>query len=104
MKRYLMPLLLFQLLFMTVAAQTIFPLKLFRFGNAENEKPAVLTADGKKLNVAAFGENYNEEFFATNGIERLEKWVAKNISECPAVPADARIASCVARPSKIVAI
>ena len=104
MNRYLMPLLLFQLLFMTAAAQTISPIKLFRFGNAKNEKPAVLTSDGKKLNVAAFGEDYNEEFFATNGIERLEKWVAKNISKCPTVPANARIASCVARPSKIIAI
>jgi 2-keto-4-pentenoate hydratase/2-oxohepta-3-ene-1,7-dioic acid hydratase in catechol pathway len=75
-----------------------------RFGNAGNEKPAVITADGKRLNVSVFGEDYNEKFFATNGIERLEKWLAKNISKCPAVPADARIGSPVARPSKIVAI
>jgi 2,4-didehydro-3-deoxy-L-rhamnonate hydrolase len=104
MKKYLMPLVLFQLLFITVAAQTILPIKLFRFGNIGNEKPAVITADGKKLSVAAFGEDYNEKFFGTNGIERLEKWVIKNIAKCPAVPANARIASCVARPSKIVAI
>lgn len=104
MKRYLMPLVLFQILFMTVAAQTISPIKLFRFGNTGNEKPAVVTADGKSLNVAAFGEDYNEKFFATNGIDRLEKWLTKNIAKCLVVPANARIASCVVRPSKIVAI
>ncbi len=104
MKRYLMPLVLFQFLVVTVAAQTILPIKLFRFGNAGNERPAVITTDGKKLNVTSFGEDYNEKFFATNGIERLEKWVVKNIAKCPAAPANARIASCVARPSKIVAI
>ena len=65
MKKYLIPLVLAHLLFLTVAAQTILPIKLFRFGNTGNEKPAVITADGKKLNVAAFGEDYNEKFFAT---------------------------------------
>ena len=104
MKRFLIPLALFQLLFMTVAAQTILPIKLFRFGNTGNEKPAVITTDGKKLSVVAFGEDYNEKFFSNNGIERLERWLIKNIAKCPVVPANARIASCVARPSKIVAI
>jgi 2,4-didehydro-3-deoxy-L-rhamnonate hydrolase len=104
MKKNLMPLVLFQLFFIGVAAQKIFPIKLFRFGNTGNEKPAVITADGKKINVSAFGEDYNEKFFAANGIERLEKWLVKNVAKCPAVPANVRIASCVARPSKIVAI
>jgi 2-keto-4-pentenoate hydratase/2-oxohepta-3-ene-1,7-dioic acid hydratase in catechol pathway len=104
MKKILVPLALFQLLFITSIAQLTLPIKLFRFGNAGNEKPAVITADGKRLNVSAFGEDYNEKFFANNGIERLEKWLAKSISKCPAVPVDARIGSAVARPSKIVAI
>lgn len=104
LKKYFIPLILLQLLFITVAAQSILPIKLFRFGDTGSEKPAVLTADGKRLSVSSFGEDYNEQFFATNGIERLEKWLAKNIAKCPAVPANARLASCVARPSKIVAI
>lgn len=104
MKMYLASIVFLLLFFSSSNAQSHLPIKLFRFGNTGNEKPGVLTADGKKLNVAAFGEDYNEKFFAGNGIERLEKWLSKNISRCPAVPANARIASCVARPSKIVAI
>lgn len=78
--------------------------KLFRFGNPGSEKAGILTATGKMLDVSAFGEDYNESFFASNGIERLEKWLANNLTKCPEVPKPIRIASCVARPSKIVAI
>lgn len=85
-------------------AQQTGSIKLFRFGNTGNEKPAVITAEGKKSDVTAFGEDYNENFFATNGIERLKTWLAKNSAKCPPVSANVRIASCVARPSKIVAI
>ena len=104
MKRFITLIASLQIFCMICSAQGTPALKLFRFGNIGNEKPAVLTADGKRLNVAAFGEDYNENFFATNGIERLEKWIIKNSAKCPVVPANARIASCVARPSKIVAI
>lgn len=78
--------------------------KLFRFGNPGNEKPGVIMASGKRLDVSGFKEDYNETFFATNGMARLEEWLAANASRCPEVPAGVRIASCVARPSKIVAI
>ena len=79
-------------------------LKLFRFVNAGNEKPAVILASGKRLDVSGFKEDYNETFFATDGMARLEKWLTSKASTCPEVPANARLASCVARPSKIVAI
>lgn len=84
--------------------QHISTVKLFRYGAATNEKPAVLTADGQKLDVSAFVNDYDEAFFASNGIERLENWLLKNKSKCSIVPNNARIASCVARPSKIIAI
>lgn len=77
---------------------------LFRFGNLGSEKPGVVTDQGKMVDVSAFGEDYNESFFDKDGLNRLEKWLAANLSKCPAVPAGVRIASCVARPSKIVAI
>ncbi|MBS1978475.1 MAG: fumarylacetoacetate hydrolase family protein [Bacteroidetes bacterium] len=78
--------------------------KLFRFGNAGSEKPGVILSSGKRLDVSGFKEDYNEAFFATNGMARLEEWLTANAAKCPEVPAGARIASCVARPSKIVAI
>lgn len=88
----------------TIASAQSTSMKLFRFGNEGSEKPGVVTSEGKRLDVSAFGEDYNEKFFATDGMARLEKWVPDNLKKCPEVPSAARIASCVARPSKIVAI
>jgi 2,4-didehydro-3-deoxy-L-rhamnonate hydrolase len=85
-------------------AQQNTSIKLYRFGDVGNEKPGVITADGKNIDVSSFGEDYNEKFFTSDGIARLQKWLTTNRSRCPEVPASSRIASCVARPSKIVAI
>ena len=51
-------------------------MKLIRFGTEENEKPGIQLED-KRLDVSAFGEDYNEKFFETNGIERLKYWIKK---------------------------
>jgi 2,4-diketo-3-deoxy-L-fuconate hydrolase len=78
-------------------------MKLFRFGELENEKPGVLL-ENKKLDVSAFGEDYNEFFFATDGLNRLQNWLKENEAHCSEISDDVRFASCVARPSKIVCI
>ena len=78
-------------------------MKLFRFGQPENKEPGVLL-NNKKLDVSAFGEDYNEAFFATDGINRLKKWLDENADQCKEVADNERFASCVARPSKIVCI
>ncbi|MEK7253132.1 MAG: hypothetical protein AAB316_00175, partial [Bacteroidota bacterium] len=85
-------------------AQNMPALKLFRHGNIGSEKPGVVSTDGKMLDVSAFGEDYNEAFFEKNGLERLAKWLESNATRCPQVPESVRIASCVARPSKIIGI
>lgn len=79
-------------------------MKLFRFGPLGHEQPGVHTAEGQRLDVSAFGEDYNEAFFATDGLARLAAWLRPHAIQCPEVPADARLGSCVARPSKIVCI
>ncbi|WP_026631649.1 fumarylacetoacetate hydrolase family protein [Dyadobacter alkalitolerans] len=79
-------------------------MKLFRFGAFEQEKPGVELPDGKKLDVSAFGEDYNEKFFATDGLTRLTEWLSANQSSCQEVVEGFRYGSCVARPSKIVCI
>lgn len=79
-------------------------MKLFRFGEPTNEKIGVILSDSKKIDVSAFGEDYNENFFATDGIERLTTWLGTNADSCPVVADDVRLASCVARPSKIICI
>ncbi len=79
-------------------------MKLLRFGEFENEKPAVQLSNGKRIDISAFGEDFNETFFKSNGLERLRNWLEKEVENCPEIPSDARIGSCIARPSKIVCI
>ncbi len=79
-------------------------MKLFRFGSFEQEKPAVELADGHRIDVSAFGQDFNELFFGSDGINKLSDWLIDNAKKCPTVPANVRIGSCVARPSKIVCI
>jgi 2,4-didehydro-3-deoxy-L-rhamnonate hydrolase len=79
-------------------------MKLFRFGAFEQEKPGVELSDGKKIDVSAFGEDYNEKFFASDGVNRLASWLESNAASAPAVSDGFRFGSCVARPSKIVCI
>jgi 2-keto-4-pentenoate hydratase/2-oxohepta-3-ene-1,7-dioic acid hydratase in catechol pathway len=79
-------------------------IKLFRFGPFENERPAVEYPDGTRLDVSKFGEDFNEKFFASGGVTRLQAWLSKNAKDCPKVASGERYGSCVARPSKIIAI
>ena len=78
-------------------------MKLFRFGQAGIEKPGVII-DDKYYDVSAFGGDYNEEFFENNGLARLEEFVKANQGKLIEVPADVRIGSPIARPSKIICI
>lgn len=79
-------------------------IKLFRFGSLDNEKPGVEYPDGTRLDVSGFGEDYDETFFEKDGIKRLQSWLTTNSGKCQRVLRGERYASCVARPSKIVAI
>lgn len=56
------------------------------------------------FDVSAFGEDYGEKFFETDGLNRLAAWWAANSASCPQVPAGARLGPAVQRPSKIVCI
>jgi len=105
MKKYLIAAFMLAMTLLA-SAQTLnhTQIKLFRFGDFEKEKPAVEYPDGTRLDVSAFGEDYNEAFFAKDGIRRLQSWLEKNAAKCPKVPSGIRFGSCVARPSKIVAI
>ncbi len=78
-------------------------MKLIRYGEINNEKTGVVLND-KYFDTSAFGEDYNERFFETNGLNRLENFVNQNTSLLKPVPEGARLGSPVARPSKIVCI
>lgn len=79
-------------------------MKLFRFGSSESERPGVIVEGGQGIDVSAFGEDFNESFFSTNGVRRLAEWINQNAEKCPAVDSSVRLGPCVARPSKIVCI
>ncbi|MCF3107498.1 fumarylacetoacetate hydrolase family protein [Niabella sp. CC-SYL272] len=78
-------------------------MKLIRYGQPGKEKPGVLI-DDVRYDTSAFGEDYNEAFFANNGLERLKQFVTEQASSLPKVEAQERWGSCVARPSKIICI
>ncbi len=79
-------------------------MKLIRFGEKGNEKPGVQLEDGTWLDVSAFGQDYDEDFFGNDGINSLKKWLDANSDNCPKVSADTRLGTPFCRPSKLVCI
>ena len=77
-------------------------MRLIRFGDVGAEKAGILDADGVRRDASAFGEDWNEAFFGTDGIRRLALWLQAHGAALPDVAGGARWASCVARPSKII--
>lgn len=78
-------------------------MKLIRFGELNKEKPGVII-DDVYYDASAFGQDYNEAFFESDGIARLEKFVTENKGKLEKLPDGVRLGSPVARPSKIVCI
>lgn len=79
-------------------------MKLIRFGEIGKEKPGVQLENGTRLDVSAFGRDYNEDFFGTDGLEKLKKWLSENESSCPKVKDSVRLGAPLVRPSKIVCV
>ncbi|WP_034040493.1 fumarylacetoacetate hydrolase family protein [Wocania ichthyoenteri] len=79
-------------------------MKLIRFGAEGNEKPGLQLPDGTRIDVSAFGQDYNEEFFGSNGIQQLENWLKTNQDSCPIILNDTRLGVPLTRPSKIVCV
>ncbi len=78
-------------------------MKLIRYGELYKENTGI-AINGEMLDTSAFGEDYNEHFFETGGLKRLQTFVDTNKKSLQKIPADARIGSPIARPSKIVCI
>ena len=79
-------------------------MKLLRFGKLESEKPGIQLDNGQKIDVSAFGEDFDENFFGSNGIQRLQKWLEHHQGECPQISDENRLGSPICRPSKIVCV
>lgn len=79
-------------------------MKLIRFGEAGKEKAGIQDQNGRYLDCSGFEEDWNESFFANNGLARLESWLKANEENLNPIPKDSRIGSPIARPSKIICI
>jgi 2,4-didehydro-3-deoxy-L-rhamnonate hydrolase len=76
-------------------------MKLMRYGEAGKEKTGVII-DDKRYDTSAFGEDYDEHFFETNGLNRLADFVKnEKLSE---VSDSVRLGCPFGRPSKLVCI
>ena len=80
-------------------------MKLARYGDPGAERPAVLLDDGTRLDVSSQVRDYDEAFFAGDGLQKLRTWLeTEQGCLAPKVPGTSRIAAPFARPSKIVCI
>jgi 2-keto-4-pentenoate hydratase/2-oxohepta-3-ene-1,7-dioic acid hydratase in catechol pathway len=79
-------------------------MKLIRKGQPGDESPGLILKDGREVETSGFGEDYDEVFFETDGLERLQEWVKENENDLPIFPEDERYGAPIARPSKIVCI
>jgi len=78
-------------------------MRLIRYRENHQEKTGI-AIDGNYYDTASFGQDYNEEFFAEDGLTRLKDFVDKNIKTLKRLPTNVLLASPIARPSKIVCI
>jgi len=79
-------------------------MKLIRFGEAGKELPGIEDPSGKRLDCSSFGEDWNEAFFGSQGLDRLSQWLKTQQSSLKEIPVGSRLGSPVARPSKILCI
>lgn len=78
-------------------------MKLIRHGPPGTEKPGLMLSAGVRIDVTAFGEDYDEAFFASGGLARLDTWVRAQDS-LPQVAADVRLGPPICRPSKMICV
>lgn len=77
-------------------------MKLLRFGEPGKEKPGILIGDSIH-DTSAFGSDYDEAFFESDGVSRLATWLKTN-PELPVVDKSVRLGAPFKRPSKIICI
>lgn len=78
-------------------------MKLIRWGNAGEEKTGVMI-DGKHYDTSGLGTDYNEVFFASEGLKKLKTYLTEQKDNLVEIPVGSRLGPPVARPSKIICI
>lgn len=78
-------------------------MKLIRFRENGKEIPGVIIGE-RFYDASAFGEDYNEVFFETDGLERLQNFIENNRAQLKEISNEVALAVPFQRPSKIVCI
>lgn len=78
-------------------------MRLLRVGEYGRERPAVLVADGRVLDCSELCEDYNPDFFRSNGLATFEERIAQaNLPEVDV--SSVRVGAALAAPQKIVCV
>ncbi|MDB6116698.1 MAG: ureidoglycolate lyase [Verrucomicrobiaceae bacterium] len=78
-------------------------MKLIRIGPEGREIPGVLLANGDRVNISSFGEDFDEAFFGSDGPARLQQWLAGE-GNLPRFAEKERYGAPIKRPSKIICV
>ena len=76
-------------------------MKLLRFGESGAEKPG-LFYNHEILDLSSFGEDIDEQFFESDGLNRLSKWLSQNQTKLPKAKAGVRIGAPFKRVSRTI--
>ena len=76
-------------------------MKLLRIGKKNYEKPAILSKDGKIIDISSCIKDLNPENL---NFEEISKLHNIDLSQLPELSSSERIGSCIAKPGKFVAI
>lgn len=79
-------------------------MKLIRFGEEGREEPGVILDDGRRIDASGEFLDYDEAFFAMDGLESLAEWISEGCPGGMEIPPEVRLGPPVARPSKIVCV
>ncbi len=79
-------------------------MKLIRFGDPGAERCGVILGDGRNVDVSAAFENYDEAFFAGDGLGVLARWLQDNHRALVDVPEGVRFGCPIGRPSKVLGL
>jgi 2,4-diketo-3-deoxy-L-fuconate hydrolase len=78
-------------------------MKLIRFRENGKVKPGVIIED-QYFDATPFGEDYNEAFFANDGLIRLQQFISEQKGRLKKIDENVELDCPVARPSKLICI
>lgn len=79
-------------------------MKLIRSGPTGQETPGILQDDGTRIDVSSLLGDFDEAFFAGDGLFELRRWAERDAAGAPRLDPGARLGPPLSRPGKIICI